>query len=114
MVVNGGGLGEHVADAVVAVVDLAIVAVRAGQGEGVLDAGEAVEVVVTEELGVAAGSPAGTAAPGRRSADGFEVGDAVELVAKIDQLGSGGGVNREQASKPMAASWAQVVRTPLP
>ena len=88
VVVNDvGALVHHVPDAVVAVGDEAVVRVRrAGQGEGVLGAGDAVEVVVLEELGVAALVPAGHRRAGPLVADGLDVRDAVELVGEVKEL----------------------------
>jgi hypothetical protein len=98
-----GGLGQHVADAVIAVVNDSVIPhpwplsqwawgaaltpgpspVRRarggiGDGKGVLDAGEAVEVVILEELGVAARVAFRDSRAGAEVGDGLDVGDAVE------------------------------------
>ena len=77
---ESGGLAEHVADAVVAVVnDAVITRGLAGEIERILGAGEAVEVVVLEELCVAARVAFRDARTWTVVCDGFNVGDAVEV-----------------------------------
>src|ERR1039458_10572946 len=72
-----GGLGKHVPDMVVAVVDLAAV-VCDRIGKIVLDAGQTVQVVISKDLGVAPGVRRGDSRSRAEIGNGFDVGNRSE------------------------------------
>src|ERR1035438_7414579 len=95
------GLGKHVSDMVVAVVDLAAV-VCGGIGKIVLDAGQTVQVVISKDLGVAPGVRRGDGRGRAEIGNGFDVGNGVETVAKRDQGRGGTRPYRIEGGEPKA------------
>src|SRR5262245_38351844 len=81
-------LGEHVANAIVAVIDFASTAAW-GTRVVVLDAGESIELVIREVLRIAPRVGAGEAGRWALVIDRFEIRNTIEGVGEFDQVRPG-------------------------